>query len=313
MVNEKMIKNFLFNPKEGKTIFNPEGKGPGFWIGAPTIIWDKETNKYFLYVRVRNPRPEDGKVKPDDTYRGYKCQIYESDDGIDFNLVWEMRKHEIGARSMEQAALIKIEGKFHIILSYESPGTIPRWKIVKQTANHPSEFTPQGFEKMNWNVPFFCKFSIKDPIIKEFNNKYYLFIDYIRLKKPWTTTGILVSTDGDKFEWLGEVFTNSKDCEWAQFLMRLTSVFEINEKYLGFFDGTSKLKNVCDEKSGICSGDKIEELEIWSLEKPAYQSEYGKGSVRYLYALKRENIIDIYYDYTELQGEHVLKKKSVQI
>jgi hypothetical protein len=312
-MSENIIKKCIFEPKKGKTIFIPEGKGSGFWIGASDIIFDQELNKYFLYVRVRNPRPEKGRVTPDDKYRGYKCQIYESNDGIEFELIWEMRKQEIGARSIEKAALLKIAGKYHIFLSYESPGLIPRWTIVKQIANYPSEFAAQKFEEIIWDIPFFCRFSIKDPIIKKFGDRYFLYIDYIRFKKPWTTTGVLVSKDGDKFTWQGEVFTNTKQCKWARWLIRLTSIIKLEGKFLGFFDGTDKMKNVCDENSGICVGNTPQELAIWSLEEPSFQSEYGKGSVRYLFALKKESKIMIYYEYTESQWEHVLKLKSIDI
>jgi len=309
-MDEKTINQFIFNPKEGQTILMPEGKGKGFWIGAPTIIFDEKLDKYFLYVRIRNPRPKNGKVKPNDTYRGYKCQIYESIDGVNFNLIWEMKKQEIGARSIEQAALIKISKRYHMFLSYESTGIIPRWKIVRQVVDHPSKFSAYKFKELDWNIPFFCRFSIKDPIIKKFNNRYYLFIDYVRLKKPWTSTAVLISDNGERFNWYGDIFINAKECKWARFLMRLTSVLQVDGKFLGFFDGTSKYKDICDEKSGICFGNSPKKLDIWSLEKPSYQSEYGKGSVRYLYALKNRETILIYYEYTETNGEHVLKMKS---
>ena len=312
-MNEEIINNLNFEPKEGKTIFNPEGRGSGFWIGAPSIIFDEDSNKYFLYVRVRNPRPEEGKVKPDDEYRGYKCQIYESNDGFSFELIWEMKKHEIGARSIEKAAMIKIKNKYHIFLSYESPDIIPRWKIVKQTADHPSQFTTDNFHDVDWDVPFFCRFSIKDPIIKRFEGRYYLYIDYLRLKRPWVTTGVLVSENGNKFSWQGDIFSNAKKCKWAQFTTRLTSIVQIEEEYFGFFDGLNKLKNICDEKSGLCIGISPKELSIWSLTSPSFHSQYGKGSVRYLYAIKQGEIIRIYYEYTEVQGEHVLKTITIEI
>lgn len=312
-MHEDLIKKVIFDPQEGKTLFKPEGEGPGFWIGAPDIIFDQELKKYFLYIRIRNPRPEKGKVSPNDILRGYKCQIYESENGITFDLIWEMQKQEIGARSIEKAALIKISGKYHMFFSYEIPGVLPQWKIVKQIAAHPSKFKVHRFEEINCDIPFFCRFSVKDPIIKHFDDHFFLFIDYLRLKKPWTTTGVLESKDGYDFSWKGEIFTNTKQCKWAQTLIRLTSIIKLNGGFIAFFDGTNKIKNICDEKSGICFGRTPQELEIWSLEKPSFQSEYGKGSVRYLFALKRKKEILIYYEYTEPKGEHVLKMNSIEL
>jgi hypothetical protein len=302
------MERFEFNPKDGQTILEPEGKGAGYWIGAPHIYFDKGLNKFFLYVRTRNPRPKIGKVHPLDVRRGYKCQIFESIDGHNFKPIWEMRKHKINAKSIEGAALIKIKDKYHMFLSYESHTKIPRWKTFKAIANHPSEFKPEDFQDIKWDVPNISKLSIKDPLIIEDKGKYYLYIDYYRFyKKPWGSTAVLSSVDGNSFKWRGDIFVIPKKCTWMSHLMRLTSIFKDQNTYYGFFDGTDDKSMVCDEKSGIARGQTPYKLRIFSCEKPSYFSEYGKGSVRYLFGMKHEERLWIYYEYTEEQGEHVLK------
>ena len=104
------MNKYIFNPDDGLTILEPEGNAPGFWIGAPSVYYDSQLEKFYLYTRTRNPRPPKGKIKPDDQYRGYKCQIHESKDGKKFTPIWEMRKSEINARSIEQGSLVKIDG-----------------------------------------------------------------------------------------------------------------------------------------------------------------------------------------------------------
>jgi len=305
------MEKYLFNPKDGQTVLEPEGKGQGYWIGAPFVYHDKDLNKLFLYVRTRNPRPKVGKVNPLDTRRGYKCQIYESIDGVKFDPIWEMRKHQINAKSIEGAALIKIKEKYHIFLSYESHSKIPRWKIKKAEAMHPSEFQPKDFHPVNWNIPQYNKLGIKDPIIMEFGNKYFLYIDFYRFyKKTVGSTGLLTSLDGVSFKWEGDILVKHKNkrCEWASLMIRLTSIFEEKKSnYIGFFDGTNHKSNLCEEKSGILIGQTPYKLRIWSCDKPSFHSDYGSGSVRYLFGMKKDDKLWIYYEYTEEQGEHVLK------
>ncbi len=300
--------NFLFNPQEGTTILEPEGKGKGYWIGASSIFFDKDFEKFYLYVRIRNPRPKKGKVLPSDTHRGYKCQILESINGTDFKVIWEMGKKEIDVKSIEGASMIKIQDKYNLFFSYESNAIIPRWQIKKIVARDPSNFDSKKIQKIKWNLPRFHRLSIKDPIVSVFNDKIHLYIDYFRFwKKPWGSSGLLTSQDGISFKWNGDVFVNLKDCKWASYMIRLTSIFEFNDQYFGFFDGTDQESGLCEEKSGVLTGSSPKNLKIQSLEEPTYHSDFGKGSCRYLFGLKYENELWVYYEFTEKNGEHVLK------
>ena len=78
------IKHFAalltFDPAQGETVVEPEGEGPGNWVGAPSAIYDAETSRFYLYYRVRKPRP----------VRGGECYIAESDDGLTFRAIWMM-------------------------------------------------------------------------------------------------------------------------------------------------------------------------------------------------------------------------------
>jgi len=310
------MEKYEFNPKDGQTILEPEGKGKGYWIGAPFVYYDEDLKKFFLYVRLRNPRPKVGKVNPQDTRRGYKCQILESDNGINFKVIWETRKHQINARSIEGAALIKIGKKYRIFQSYESPKKVPRWKIKTTIADHPSKFNYEHLEPVDWDLSRIKALSIKDPLIYKFGKKFFLYIDYFRVKKkPFGSTGVLTSLDGKKFKWEGDIFVKHKGtkCEWASLLIRLTGIFQENpNRYIGFFDGTDEREKICDEKAGILEGRTPYKFRIISSDAPKFSSEYGSGSVRYLFALPFKEEIWIYYEYSEKQGEHVLKLYKIK-
>lgn len=307
------IEDLKFDPANGKTILKPEGKGLGHWIGAPHVYYDDDLKKFFLYVRVRNPRPADNKVAPYDSHRGYKCQILESADGENFKIVWEMRKKQINAKSMEGAALIKIDGKYQLFLSFETQTKFPRWKIKKFVADHPSEFDPNSLERVKWNLRFPTSLSIKDPNIMKYEEKYYLTIDYFRFwRKPWGSTGILESEDGIKYKWLGDMFGQKIKCDWANYMVRITSFFKNNDHFIGFFDGADKFSRLCEEPAGLVSGASFRKMKILSCNQPLFTSEYGTNSVRYFFSIRQDDEIWLYYEYTEKQGEHVLKLYKIK-
>ncbi|MHA1381309.1 MAG: hypothetical protein ACTSRG_23320 [Candidatus Helarchaeota archaeon] len=306
------MEQFKFNPEKGRTILEPEGIGEGYWVGAPTIYFDNDVKKFYMYARIRNPRPTKGGVSPNDEHRGFKCLILETSNGIDFDVIWEMRKKQINVKSIEGGTLIKIHGKYHLFFSFESHSLIPRWQIRKITADHPSNLSPYNIKKVDWNLPLFHRLSIKDPIIVKFKEKFYLFIDYFRFwKTPWGSSALFTSVDGNKFKWKGDVFTNLKKCQWASHMIRLTSIFNHDNKYYGYFDGASRGSELCEEKAGICCGTILNKIKILSLEQPNYYSNYGKGSCRYIFALKHNNQLLIYYEFTEKKGEHVLKMMKI--
>ena len=307
------MEELLFNPDEGKTILKPEGTGEGYWIGAPSIYFDKDSRKFYLYVRIRNPRPKEKGVTPEDTHRGYKCQILESKNGKDFKIIWEMTKKQIGVKSIEGASIIKVDNLYHMFFSFETHARIPRWQIKKMTAIHPTEFGLNKVKPIDWDLPHLHRLSIKDPIIREFNGFYYLYIDYFRFwKKPWGSTALFTSYDGLKFSWQDDIFTNLKKCIWAKHLVRLTSIFEHNGQYFGYFDGANKGNDLCEELSGLCTGTSPRKLKILSLSHADFASKYGKRSCRYIYCHKHDEELCFFYEYTEKSGEHVLKMMKIK-
>jgi len=163
-------------------------------------------------------------------------------------------------------------------------------------------------QKLKWNLPFFHKLSIKDPIISVFNNIFHLYIDYFRFwKKPWGSSALFTSKDGVSFKWTGDVFDNIKDCKWANYMIRLTSMFKLKNQYYGFFDGTDQSSGLCEEKSGIVTGSSPKNLKILSIKEPTFYSNSGRGSCRYLFGLPYKDELWVYYEFTEKEGEHVLK------
>ncbi len=66
----------LFDPEAGTTVVEPLDRGPGWWAGACSALYDERAGRFYLYYRLRKPR---------ELGRGVECRIAESADGIRFH------------------------------------------------------------------------------------------------------------------------------------------------------------------------------------------------------------------------------------
>ena len=112
----------IFNPNEGRTIIEPPAAGRGNWAGAPSVLFDAHTSSFYLYYRVRRPRP----------VRGGECYIAESKNGINFHPIWRLTKEDLNSPSLERACLTKtLDDKWLLYIScllYTSPSPRDRQK-----------------------------------------------------------------------------------------------------------------------------------------------------------------------------------------
>ena len=88
----------LFDPTAGITVLEPLSSGSGWWVGAPSILFDSDSQKFYLYYRRRKPR---------ELGRGTYCAIAESSDGISFakRKIWihlRLRNHRFVSPWMEK-------------------------------------------------------------------------------------------------------------------------------------------------------------------------------------------------------------------
>ena len=82
----------LFDPAEGTTVIEPLSSGFGWWAGAPSVLYDDDVEKFYLYYRLRKPR---------ELGRGTNCFIAESNNGIQFTTIWEASKEDLNDESHE--------------------------------------------------------------------------------------------------------------------------------------------------------------------------------------------------------------------
>ncbi|MBM3211609.1 hypothetical protein FJZ33_05285 [Candidatus Poribacteria bacterium] len=310
----------LFKPEEGITIYEPPGKGPGYWIGAPGVIYDDDKGKFLIYYRRRRPRDEGAD-------RGYECGISESSDGIKFNQIWTASKDAFGGISVERAAIVKtLEGKYRLYIGYVDPED-NRWKIDMVEANYPDRFDPKtkrlvlAPESCSQNVE-----GVKDPYILIVGGKYFMLVSYATVSKATTgihdtadafntgkissNTGLAISSDGIHFTWMGDVL--SPGTGWNAYAARITCVLYAPPIFNVFYDGGANVRENYEEKTGLAISFDLMRYYHVSDNGPILVSPHASGSLRYMDIVKLDESIYYYYEYARPDGSHELRVSKVK-
>lgn len=318
----------LFNPKDGFTIVSPPGKGPGYWAGASSVLYDEKDKKFYLYYRLRRPRLiEDGK----EIGRGYECRIGESTDGINFKIIWEANKSYFGGISLEKASLIRtLEGYFRLYISYVDPED-NRWRIDMIEAERIEDFDPS--KKIKIFTPSDLQIEgIKDPEVIIMGGLYHMFVSYapspkdidpVKKEKMHETadvyntgitkscTGLAISHDGITFRWIGDILSPPEK-GWDSYATRITSILYSPPVFYAFYDGSRDVSENYEEKLGLAVSLDLKTFERVSIDKPIIVSPYSSKSLRYLNAVCADRKIFYYYEMALEDGSHELKVSIVE-
>jgi len=311
----------LFDPQKGTTVLESSGKGSGYWVGAPSIIYDKELSRFYLYYRIRKPRP----------VRGGECYIAESNDGVKFIPIWQAKKEEFGSPSVERSCLTKtVDGKYRLYISYVDPAD-NRWRIDMIEASHPTEFKVAKRIKILTASFIQCE-GVKDPYIIIMGRKYYLIVSYALTtkkidegleKKMHSTadvyntgmikscTGLALSNDGINFTWWGNILSPGK--KWDAYTSRISCVLYLPPIFTAFYDGASTVKENYEEKTGLAVSFNLMHYDKLTEEEPKLVSPHASGSLRYMDSIIVGNEIYYYYEYTVMDGSHELRMNKVKL
>lgn len=304
-----------FDPEEGKTVFEPEGRGYGYWVGGHNIVFDPVEGKFYLYYRVRYPL---GKG------RGGKCRIAESKDGVLFTNVWEAAKEQLNAESIEVGSLIKdpSTSKWRLYISYQTHNG--PWRVDLIEADHPKNFDAWHHRTVMQPEDYGLKF-IKDPKVYIISGIYMVFVcvpargrweeDELGLRHPvgGDATGIMTSPDGIYFRKFRYVFEPGQGAsgEWGHFRARINSIVYLPPVYVGFFDGGTTTYDNYEEWCGVAFSHDLQHWTRVNTNEPWVCSPYG--CIRYMDALVVENEIWYYYEYTRQDGSHELRVSKVSL
>lgn len=306
----------LFDPADGQTIFSPPGDGDGYWVGAPSVIYDDHRHKFFLSYRLRKPRGQG---------RGYECRIAESTDGVSFSDIWSAPSAEFGGISVERGALvITPEGRYRFYLGYVLPED-QKWKIDVVEAETPDKFDPST--KRRVLAPEDCGVEgVKDPYVLLLGGQYYMLVSYsptpeslaeadrrrlhatadiFATGKSSSNTGLATSSDGLHFTWHGDVLSPGEG--WDAYAARITAVLPNPPLFNVFYDGGAEVGRNYEEQTGLAYTFDLRSFHRVTEAGPLLTSPYSSGSLRYLDVLRIGESLYYYYEMALENGSHDLR------
>ena len=327
----------LFDPEEGTTILEPPGQGKGYWVGAPSVIYDDDKGKFYIYYRRRKPRemldvgsPTTRKKKESEDSReigrGYECGISESSDGVKFHEIWTASKELFGSISVERGALVKtLEGKYRLYIGYVAPED-SKWKIDMVEADSPEKLDPKTRKLVL--APEDCEVEgVKDPYILIVGGKYYMLVSYatspkrpaeglhdtadiFNTGKTTSRTGLALSSDGVNFTWIADVL--SPGVGWNAYAARATSVLYVAPVFNVFYDGGASVDENYEERTGLAITFDLMNYHHVTDQAPLLVSPHASGSLRYMDVVRLGEDIYYYYEYARPDGSHELRMNKVR-
>ncbi len=310
-----------FDPSEGTTVLEPPGDGAGYWVGAPSILYDAEETggTYYLYHRLRRPRGQG---------RGYVCRVSRSSDGVSFETIWEASKEQFDSPSVERACLVRTpEGSYRLYLSLVD-GADGKWKVDLLEARSPADFRPQERRRVLDPDPLGLA-GVKDPYLMLFGGLYWALLSYAPIPgsdasglhatgdayatgKTSSHTGLATSADGVGFDWQGDVLSPVPD-RWDAYAARIGSVVPAGNCFLAFYDGGASVEENYEEKCGLAVSFDLVTFHRVSVGEPWLTSPEGSGSLRYLDAIVVGDEVRCYYEYARADGSHELRLSTFNL
>jgi len=309
----------LFDPRKGTTVLEPPGSGVGYWVGTPSVLYDEEISKFYLYYRVREPRP----------MRGTECHIAESEDGIRFSSIWQARKEDFDSSSVEKSCLIKtLDGQYRLYISFVGHAD-SRWRIEMMEGSNPAEFRTDKRKVILTASSIQCE-GVKDPYVLIVGGKYYMIVSYVpspknvneELQKRMHTTGdvyntgvskshtgLALSNNGINFSWWGDIL--SPGDSWDAYTSRISCVIYLAPVFIALYDGASTVKENYEEKTGLATSFNLTHYDKVTEKKPLLVSPYASGSLRYVDSIIVNGEVYYYYEYARQDGSHELRMNKV--
>ena len=311
----------LFDPERGTVVKEPDGRGPGWWVGAPSALYDRERQRFYLYYRQRRPLGEG---------RGWRVGVAESADGVRFAEIWHATKEQFGSSSIERSCILKRpDGAYRLYVSYVA---MPqnRWRIDLLEAEDPRGWDP-GRRVTILEPEAVDAEGVKDPVLFTVGPRTYMLVPYgprasvvpgsteeqlhgtgnvftiPRIKHP---SGLAVSEDGVRFDWLGDATLPGGG--WDRQMARVSCVLHTPPVFQVFYDGRTGEGDIYEDKTGLCVTLDLRTFHKLTPDAPLLQSPHGQGCLRYLEAVPVGDRIFFYYEYGRPDGAHELRVHAVE-
>ena len=164
---------------------------------------------------------------------------------------------------------------------------------------------------------------VKDPWILEERGAWWMFLS-VALPTPSTTagshatgdifntgecvsaTGLAVSRDLERWQWLGVVFAPGAS-GWDRYCRRITAVVPHEGQYLAFYDGSAGVAENYEERTGLAVSSDLRVWQSLTPDRPHLQSEHASGSLRYVDARRVGSRVVVFYECARPDGAHELR------
>jgi hypothetical protein len=320
-----------FNPDEGNVIAEPPGEGFGFWIGAPSAVYDPETKQFYCYLRARWPLGD---------RRGGLCRILASADpqapAAEWEVVWEATREQFGANSIERSALIRDleSGEWRLYVSSETAQAYDRnpatWRVDLLQAMEIGQFEPRE-RRVVMDASMYGFSHVKDPVVLVVGGEWlaltsvawrdqHLGPDEQGLVRS-RGRGIIAlhrSIDGIDFptaQVIAEPLTTLPGQHgWGGINVRPSSVTYLGGCWSLLFDEGAGRADSYDEQCMLAvSTDFKEWRRLTPSHKPWVRSSHASGSVRYVDVVLRGDTAHYFYEYARADRAHELRHAAVPL
>jgi hypothetical protein len=305
-----------FDPRQSTVIRRPTGNetGHGFWVGAPAVFYDRESELFYLTYRYHNHYEAE-------VSRCHSVRIAVSGDGVRFEDLKEFRKEEFDSSALTRASLVKMEdGSFLYLMAHDSPDET-RWTPGMIAARKIEELEASNWQPLLPDGPA-SSLSLRDPYALSHAGVRHVLLVMERTVWPVPrdpgdpyrgatcvrSTGLADMGEGVRFEWKGEVLPVSRD-GWDRTTRRVSSMHFDQEtsQFLGYYDGGSV--NNHEDRCGIVAGPDLSRLTSLSPHGPFLSAPwpYGSGALCCVDTVVARGKRYVYFETGMENGGHELR------
>lgn len=277
-----------------ETAIAPPGDGVGFWAGGPSAVYI--AGEYWLAYRLRRPVTEG---------RGFANVVARSADGVHFETVATVTSDEFESASLERPALVPLDGGgFRLYVSCSTWHSKHWWVEAL-------EISPDGaVEGRKMVLPGDeASTAWKDVVVHRRGDTWQMWACRHPLEDgddeaDRMTTWYATSDDGWDWDLAGPALSPAPG-RWDSRGTRVTSVVEVDEGWLAFYDGRASAQENWHERTGVAFGTSPGALVAEGDPTPPGQT------VRYLSLAELPDGYRLYWEASRVDGAHDLRTAYV--